>query len=69
MSSKSYEENDYWHNLDLLIILHLCVIHLMGNGCKTKSVTLKPAYLVHAPLMGMNTTNNGNLGCIFPILE
>jgi hypothetical protein len=66
MSSKSYEENGYWHNLDLLIILHLRVIHLMRNGCNTKSVTLKHAYLIHAPLMAMN---NGKLGCIFPILE
>lgn len=65
MSSKSYEGNGYWHNLDLLIILHLRVIYLMRIGCKTKSVTLKPAYLIHAPLISMNTTNNGNLGCIF----
>ena len=35
MSSRSYEEDGYWHNLELLIILHnLCVSYPMRSELK-----------------------------------
>ena len=51
MSSENYEANRYRHELELelAIISHahyLRVSHHRRSGCKTKSVHLRPAYLI-----------------------
>lgn len=48
MNSKDYQANGYGHDLNLLIILHYCVFHIMQEvGVERKIIHPRRVYLTN----------------------